>query len=309
MRITKATEATQSPSIHVLGAVNFDVIATSDHFISGTSTPSQICSHLGGVGYNLFQGIDYKDKHFYTLVGDDFVAEMLFHHPLKSQIHYQTIPGKKSGAYIALMEQGKLLYGAADTTLFENSLDFSLLEQWSSEWKKNDWLLFDSNCHPNLIDVLLDMTKKMGIHTVFETVSMSKAKRSSQNLHDVFLITPTVEEAYALIGDAGGVGGEESDHLTLKLIPWLKERNISHCLITRGEEGLEWVTSMGDVELISPRNKLKIKNSNGAGDYLLTQIVSTFVTYPFAELSKSVIREIICQAMDKTEQFLILRQQ
>lgn len=288
-------------TVHIVGAVNIDYIAVSDHFIEATSTPSQISKQLGGVGFNLFQGFDYTPKHFYTLTGEDELKDILNHHPQRNFIHSISIKGKKSGTYLALMEGGKLLYAAADTSLLEEREAQESLLRWSEQWHSGDWLLFDANWPPHIIKQINELAFQKKLTTIFETVSFTKAERSKDALSRLYLITPTEEELLALLSNSNNknIGNNED------VINWLREKDIQHCIVTKGDQGVEWYAQEGWVEKLPPTQKLQVKSSNGAGDFFLTQVVKGAISFHPYFPSREQMRSVIVSAMRQTETFLL----
>jgi len=63
--------------IYILGGISLDFIFTKDNFLKGTSNPSFFTYRIGGVGYNIYNFLEIKEKIFLTIIGKDPFGKMI----------------------------------------------------------------------------------------------------------------------------------------------------------------------------------------------------------------------------------------
>lgn len=244
--------------IRIVGAVCIDIVARRDAFTAGTSNPSCISVGIGGVGYRVYRGLSAPSR-FLTAIGDDELsaraARELAADPAAT---VRVIAAAGPPVYVALMERGRLAVGASDLSAVER-LDADEAIAWVGEPEPGDLLVLDANLAPDLVGRLVDRFAHR-TRLVLEPVSVEKAGRCRHALHDLFLVTPTAEEAAALAGGAAGLAG------------WLAERRIGHAVVTLGPEGAELWTAEGRRRYAPPR-VVPSDDTTGAGDRLLAVLL------------------------------------
>ena len=245
--------------IWVVGAVAIDLIAVREKFLEGTSNPSDIKLALGGVGYRIFSNIS-APKRFITALGADHISKWA-REALEADgdVSLQVMSGGDAGPplYLALMESGNLKMAASDFRIVEQALSADFVLNRLGDLGRKDFLVLDANLSPRLLAGLVGRYAE-GTRVVFEPVSVEKARRHAESLHDLYLLTPTQEEINALAED----------------IPvFMAERRILNILVTRGSEGACLYTA-GAREDFSPSMVVKAQDSTGAGDLLLAALLS-----------------------------------
>jgi sugar/nucleoside kinase (ribokinase family) len=107
---------------------------------------------------------------------------------------------------------------------------------------------------------LAELARRYGESTrvVFEPVSVEKALRHVEALHDLYLLTPTGEELRALTADVPA---------------FMAERRIQNVLVTRGSEGAQ-LYRKGGQESFRPSVIVQARDTTGAGDLLLAALLS-----------------------------------
>lgn len=251
--------------IHVFGAVNLDLIAMSERFRPRTSSPASISIGLGGVGFNIARALGTDQKRLVTALGEGFLTDMI-----RLQLEYlsmtflsRRVEGVESGLYLAFMEKGDLLYGAANTDAFERGMSESFLEDAFRAIHLGDLLVTEGNLPPESLAFLIRKSRGQ-VRILWEPVSFEKAQRSREVLSDLFLITPTENELEAILGQT------PTDEA---IFSFLKERRIEHLVVTLGAEGLRWYHD-GKVQAKKPRRVLKVSDSTGGGDHLLAALAT-----------------------------------
>ena len=245
--------------ICVVGAVAIDLIAVREKFLEGTSNPSDIKLGLGGVGYRIFSNLD-APRRFITALGADPISQWA-RQALEADgdVALQMVKGGDAGPplYLALMESGSLKVGASDFRILEESLSAEFVISRLGDVGQEDFLVLDANLSPRL---LADLARRYAGRTrvVFEPVSVEKAVRHVEALHDLYLLTPTGEELRALTADVHA---------------FMAERRIQNVLVTRGSEGAQLYRAGGQ-EDFPPSVVVQAEDTTGAGDLLLAALLS-----------------------------------
>jgi sugar/nucleoside kinase (ribokinase family) len=246
--------------IFVVGAVAIDMIAVREKFLEGTSNPSDIKLGLGGVGYRIFSNLD-APRRFITALGADPIS-LWARQALEADgdVALQVVKGGNAGPplYLALMESGSLKVGASDFRILEESLSADFVISRLGDARPGDFLVLDANLSPRLLsDLARRYTGRMRV--IFEPVSVEKALRHAEALHDLYLLTPT---------------GEELRTLTADVPAFMAERRILNILVTRGSEGAQ-LHRQGEAQRdFPPSVVVHAEDTTGAGDLLLAALLS-----------------------------------
>jgi sugar/nucleoside kinase (ribokinase family) len=243
--------------IWIVGAACVDIVARRGRFIPGTSNPSRIGVEIGGVGRRVHRGLTAPSR-FITALGDDPLSAMaareLASDPATS---VRIVPGAGPSIYVAFMEAGRLSVGAASLAAIEGLAEADVLA-WIGEPAAGDLLVLDANLAPDLLAALVDRFARR-LRVVFEPVSVEKAARCREALHDLFLVTPTAEEAESLAGDGG-------------LAAWMTDQAIAHAVLTRGPAGAV-LFAAGEERPFPPGRVVAAADTTGAGDRLLAALL------------------------------------
>jgi sugar/nucleoside kinase (ribokinase family) len=247
--------------IWIVGATCVDIVARRDAFVPGTSNPSRIGVEIGGVGCRVHRGLTAPSR-FLTALGDDPLSAMaareLAADPAAS---VRIVPGAGSSVYVAFMEAGRLAVGASSLAAIERLSEAEVLA-WIGEPAAADLLVLDANLATDLVAALVDRFARR-MRVVFEPVSVEKAARCRGALHDLFLVTPTAEEAAAL-ADGGS------------LAAWMADRAIAHAVVTRGPAGAT-LHAAGIARELAPGRVVTAADTTGAGDRLLAALLDGLV--------------------------------
>jgi len=243
--------------IRIVGAVCIDIVARRDAFTAGTSNPSRISVEVGGVGYRVYRGLSAASR-LLTAIGDDELSALAAREVAADpSTTVRVIRGAGPSVYLALMERGRLAVGASDLAAIER-LDAAAAAAWIGEPAPEDLLVLDANLAPDTVSGLVERYARR-TRVVLEPVSVEKAARCREALHDLALVTPTEEEAVALCG--GGEFGR-----------WMSERRIAHAVVTRGPDGADRWTG-GTARRVAPARVVAALDTTGAGDRLLAALL------------------------------------
>jgi sugar/nucleoside kinase (ribokinase family) len=243
--------------IWIVGAACVDIVARREAFVPGTSNPSRVSVEVGGVGRRVHRGLA-PGARLLTALGDDPLSAIAARELADDgSVTARVVPGIGPSVYLALMAAGRLEVGASSLAAVERLAEADVLA-WLGEPAPGDLLVLDANLAPGLVGALVDrFARKMRV--VFEPVSVEKAARSRPALHDLFLVTPTEEEAAALAG-----GGD--------LAAWLAAASIANAVVTRGPAGAV-LHAGGRVRAFPPNRVVAAADTTGAGDRLLAALL------------------------------------
>jgi sugar/nucleoside kinase (ribokinase family) len=243
--------------IWIVGAACVDIVARRDAFLPGTSNPSRIGVEVGGVGCRVHRGLTAPSR-FLTALGDDPLSAMAARELAEDPgATVRVVPGAGPPVYLAFMEAGRLAVGASSLAAIE-SLSAAEVFAWIGEPAAVDLLVLDANLAPDLVAGLVDRFARR-MRVVFEPVSVEKAARCRGVLHDLFLVTPTAEEAEALAGGGG-------------LAAWMADRAIAQAVVTRGPAGVV-LHAAGVAREFPPGRIVAAPDTTGAGDRLLAALL------------------------------------
>jgi sugar/nucleoside kinase (ribokinase family) len=281
----------------VIGASAVDAVARREHFLRGTSNPAEIRLAPGGVGYRIFSALP-EPKMFITALGLDAPGNWL-----KERLQQEpgTVPlalaGYRSACYLALMEAGELLYGAADMAVIEEGLDWPRLAPHLPELGPADLLVLEANLAPALVQRLLERFAG-ATRVVFESVSVEKLLRHASVLRGLYLLSGNEEEIRGLAPDPGGIpGGNPVGEGWVQA--FLERRGVDNLLVTRGGRGvrLHARSAPGKPLELPPGRLVTTRDSTGAGDRLLAGVLSGLGR-------RQELPAAVASAMDAVEQSL-----
>jgi sugar/nucleoside kinase (ribokinase family) len=270
--------------ICIVGALAVDLLVRKDHFRKGTSNPASIRFSLGGVGYRIYSHLD-GPKMLFTALGSDMFGKWLIENIGQPQgVNPIFLDQYPTACYCALMQSGRLLYGAADMAVIEEGLSWARLRARLPELGAGDFLVLEANLAPPLVRSLIRHAGKK-TRVVFESVSVEKLLRHGENLKDLYLLSGNEAEFRAL-GVAYVGGGIESTRASGSngwVQHFLAERGILQLLVTRGRRGVRLyqrsngVGRTGRVRSLTvpPGRLIETVDTTGAGDTLLSAYLET----------------------------------
>jgi sugar/nucleoside kinase (ribokinase family) len=282
--------------IAVIGAAAVDVVARRQRFLAGTSNPSAIRWTPGGVGYRIWRRLPAPCL-LLSAVGDDPAGRWL-----EQRIGEQAgsrraqggrgarraagrsrtgpgpearllrLPRQATACYCALMESGRLLYGAADMAVIERGLTWARLRERLPPLGPADFLVLEANLAPELAGALLHRFAG-STRVVFEGVSIDKLLRHEPGLRDLFLLSVNEEEARALRTRVA-----PRAHGDRWVAPFLRERRIAHLLVLLGRRGVRLHSLGADggprSARFAPARLVRAGDSTGAGDRLVAALLA-----------------------------------
>jgi sugar/nucleoside kinase (ribokinase family) len=294
----------------VIGALALDVVACRGRFLAGTSNPAAIRWTPGGVGYRIWRRLP-APKLLITAVGEDpagrWLAERLEpagggarsglaatpRRGAGPEVRLLVLPRQTTACYSALMQGGRLLYGAADMRVIERGLSWRRVAPLLPALGRQDLLVLEANLAPPLVDGLL---RRFGARArlVFESVSMEKLLRHQEHLRDLYLLSANREELAALRASPAPGSTRESAGWVRA---FMASRRIAHLLVGRGRRGarLYTLSDGGRMRVMdqAPARVVRTPDTTGAGDLLLAAVLARLGRGGSPELAlPAAVREV-----------------
>lgn len=265
-----------------------DLVARRGRFLRGTSNPAAIRWTAGGVGYRIWRRLP-APRLLLSAVGDDPAGRWLEQaigaearrsrrqgrgagQRPASRAELLRLPRQATACYCALMQSGRLLYGAADMSVIERGLTLPRLGPHLPSLGAEDLLVLEANLAPGLVRALLARFAGR-TRVVFEGVSVEKLRRHEPGLRGLYLLSVNREEAGALrTRVAPGTSGERW------IAQFLQKRGIANLLVPRGAGGVR-LHSLGPEGRVhsarfAPARVVRARDSTGAGDRLLAAVLA-----------------------------------
>ncbi len=267
--------------VYVIGAIAIDLIALKEHFIAGTSNPARIRYYPGGVGYRIFHSLQ-TEKCFVTALGSDPFSGWL-KHLLSTEREVKILESRahNSACYFALMESGRLKYGAADMRVIEEGLTLDFVVSALQQIKLKDFLVLEANLAPGLVAEIVEYYSEKCC-LVFESVSREKVLRHGSNLKGLYLLAANREEMSFLLsegkpdmekelsGSEVGMAAWTADEL---IFSFLAKRKIKNIIVTSGSSGVSLYSSNQRLDYL-PQIIVEASDTTGAGDRFLSMLLS-----------------------------------
>lgn len=280
-------------NIVVIGGSNIDLKAYSENYLPNTSNPGHIEESLGGVGRNIAEnlGIIGNKVTLLTSVGDDHFGKKILEETSNSQVnldHVKITDKEKTGLYLAHLDKKGELIAAISGMEIMNSIDKSYIKANEKLIKNSSLVIFDTNLNSEVIEYILQITKKNKITTFGEPVSIDKGKKLLKQLENIDYLSPNLDEAEMLLGLE--IKGVEDFSLRLKKVKekYNSYKNYPVMFVSCGEKGV-LILSKEKFDFVEAEkiSKKDLKETTGAGDALLAGIASKLAKEN-SELKKAV---------------------
>ena len=280
-------------NIVVIGGSNIDLKAYSENYLPNTSNPGHIEESLGGVGRNIAEnlGIIGNKVTLLTSVGDDHFGKKILEETSNSQVnldHVKITDKEKTGLYLAHLDKKGELIAAISGMEIMNSIDKSYIKANEKLIKNSSLVIFDTNLNSEVIEYILQITKKNKITTFGEPVSIDKGKKLLKQLENIDYLSPNLDEAEMLLGLE--IKDVEDFSLRLKKVKekYNSYKNYPVMFVSCGEKGV-LILSKEKFDFVEAEkiSKKDLKETTGAGDALLAGIASKLAKEN-SELKKAV---------------------
>ncbi|HEB11298.1 MAG TPA: hypothetical protein ENI06_08825, partial [Spirochaetales bacterium] len=229
------------------------------------------------VGFRIFHSLQTK-KCFITALGSDPFSGWL-KHLLSTEREVKILENKayNSACYLALMESGRLKYGAADMGVIEEGLTFDFVVSALQQIELKDFLVLEANLAPGLIaEIVEHYSEKCCL--VFESVSREKVLRHGSNLKGLYLFAANREEISFLLSEGKEdmekeVSGNKAWPADKLIFSFLEQRKIKNIIVTGGSSGVSLYKCNQRLDY-PPQSIVETSDTTGAGDRFLSILLS-----------------------------------
>ena len=256
------------PWVVVVGGTNMDVVArTAAPLVPGTSNPGHTRISPGGVGRNIAAclGLLGAPVRLVSAVGDDAFGDEVLRVTAACGADVGGVrraPGA-TGTYTAVLDdRGELVAAVSDMEIIDQ------LELDAIHLADAALVVVDGNLAHGQAARVVQSAATAGVPLAFEPVSVAKAGRLADLVHDLFLVTPNADELAALTGRP--------------LADWrssvgdLHARGVEHVWLRHGAEG-SWMCSRGHHLVHLPAVPATVVDVTGAGDAMLAAWIAAWL--------------------------------
>ncbi|WP_299925248.1 carbohydrate kinase family protein [uncultured Nocardioides sp.] len=252
----------------VVGGTNMDVVArTSAPLVPATSNPGHTRISPGGVGRNIAAclGLLGAPVRLVSAVGDDAFGDEALRVTAACGADVSAVRRATgtTGTYTAVLDdRGELVAAVSDMAI----VDELVLE--TVHLTDAALVVLDGNLAHAQAARVVAAAADAGVPLAFEPVSVAKAARLADLVHDLFLVTPNTDELAALTGrPAADWRASVGD---------LHDRGVEHVWLRQGASG-SWVCSRGDEPTHLPAAAATVVDVTGAGDAMLAAWVAAWL--------------------------------
>lgn len=253
----------------VVGGTNMDVVArTSAPLVAATSNPGHTRISPGGVGRNIAAclGLLGAPVRLVSAVGDDAFGDEALRVTAACGADVSAVrrvPGGATGTYTAVLDDAGELVAAVSDMEVVDALELDTLHLADAAL-----VVVDGNlAHPQVARAVA-AAAEAGVPIAFEPVSVAKAARLADLVHDLFLVTPNADELAALTGRAPADWRASAEDL--------HGRGVEHVWVRSGADG-SWVCSRGDEPVHLSAVPATVVDVTGAGDAMLAAWVAAWL--------------------------------
>ncbi|HOT93359.1 MAG TPA: carbohydrate kinase family protein [Anaerolineae bacterium] len=259
-------------SVLVIGAAGLDVkVYPRDQAIEpAQSNPASLRWGWGGVARNIAENLARlgAEVHFVTAIGDDPLGHTLLQSLEALNIHTEdciVVPGEPTCAYVALHHYDKRPWLAFEDMNTMRALTPGHIHRLRGLIKTVDMVCIDANLSARVLETLFRLTRHFGVPVCADPTTALLAPRLHPYLPDITVVTPSKEEAEALVG----ISLDTSEAVSAAARR-LVQLGVQLAVITLGVEGLFYATSEESGRL--PTQVLKVVDPVGAGDALTAAV-------------------------------------
>ena len=252
----------------VVGGTNMDVVArTSAPLVPATSNPGRTRISPGGVGRNIAAclGLLGAPVRLVSAVGDDAFGEVALRVTAECGADVSAVrrvPGA-TGTYTAVLDdRGELVAAVSDMATVD------ALELETVHLTDAGLVVLDGNLALAQAARVVAAAAAARVPLAFEPVSVAKAARLAELVHDLFLVTPNADELAALTGRPAAAWRES--------VADLHDRGVEHVWVRHGAHG-SWMCSRGTAPVHLPAVAAEVVDVTGAGDAMLAAWVAAWL--------------------------------
>ncbi|WP_216652017.1 carbohydrate kinase family protein [Nocardioides sp. zg-1308] len=252
----------------VVGGTNMDVVArTSAPLVRATSNPGRTRISPGGVGRNIAAclGLLGAPVRLVSAVGDDAFGEEALRVTAACGADVGAVRRVlgATGTYTAVLDdRGELVAAVSDMATVD------ALELDTVHLADAALVVLDGNLALPQATRVVAAAAEAGVPLAFEPVSVAKAGRLADLVHDLFLVTPNADELAALTGRPAHAWRDSVDDL--------HRRGVEHVWLRDGAAG-SWMCTRGGEPVHLPAAPASVVDVTGAGDAMLAAWVAAWL--------------------------------
>ncbi len=253
----------------VVGGTNMDVVArASAPLVPATSNPGHTRISPGGVGRNIAAclGLLGAPVRLVSAVGDDAFGDAALQVTAECGADVSAVrrvPGAATGTYTAVLDHdGELVSAVSDMAIIDE------LELDTLHLADAALVVVDGNLAPAQVSSVVAAASASAVPLAFEPVSVAKAARLADLVHDLFLVTPHLDELAAITGRGRADWRASVDDL--------HGRGVEHVWVRSGSDG-SWMCSPGQEPAHLPSVAATVVDVTGAGDAMLAAWVAAWL--------------------------------
>jgi len=249
--------------ICVIGGANIDIVGfPQDKLVFKDSNLGSLQISLGGVGRNIAEnlvrlGLNTK---LITAIGNDFFGRQIVNScneigiDLKDSLFEKNL---NSSVYLAIMDKKNDMALGLDAMRICEALDINFIRKKKVQINNASIIVLDTNLRKDVLEYIVNAhpNKKYFI----DTVSGIKAVKVKNMLDKLFMIKANKLEAEVLYGNK-----IDNKKDLEKAAQFFLKKGIKNVFITLGESGV-FYSDKDNSNIVLP-SKIKIENTNGAGD-------------------------------------------
>ena len=252
----------------VVGGTNMDVVArTSAPLVPATSNPGHTRISPGGVGRNIAAclGLLGARVRLLSAVGDDAFGDEALRVTAECGADIGAVRrvAGATGTYTAVLDDRGELVAAVSDMATVDALELDTVHLTDAAL-----VVVDGNLAHAQVALVVSAAEAAGVPLAFEPVSVAKAARLADLVHDLFLVTPNADELAALTGRPAADWRDS--------VADLHDRGTEHVWLRTGADG-SWMCSRGQEPVHLPAVPASVVDVTGAGDAMLAAWVACWL--------------------------------
>lgn len=255
----------------VIGAASLDVKGQAGGPLQmGTSNPGTIRQSPGGVARNIAENLARLgvEVALISAVGNDWAGRYILEQARSAGIdtrHILVLPDLPTGTYLALQDQEKQLIVGLDDMAAIGAITPQYLYQRRRLFRQARMVAIDANLAPETLEMVFRLAAQYGRPVCADPTSAVLAGRLRPFLGQLYLVTPNLEEAGALLGEVGRAGRP------IQMARRLVAQGVHLAVVTLAEKGLCYATREESGHL--PALRVPIVDPTGVGDALTAAVI------------------------------------
>lgn len=260
--------------VTVIGGANVDILGFSSNELRyKDSNIGNIKVSLGGVGRNIAENLVRLgvNTRLITAIGDDIYGMKILNECRDIGIdleHSLKLKGYDSSVYMSILDSsGDMHLAISQMDILDNmSIDF--IKQKRNVIESSKVCIIDTNLPKEIIEYIVNNFKDTKFF--LDTVSTEKSKKVKDIIGRFHTIKPNKYEAEIL----SGIKITNDEDLS-KVCDYFLDKGVERVFISLGAEGVYYKDKF--ISKHVPNSKIKVVNSNGAGDAFISGLVYSYL--------------------------------